>query len=210
MMTKLQNLAKILRKKSLQLNLFSAGDREKLEEKHIPDSLAVLDFCELSGKVLDIGTGGGLPGLALAVSCPGTEFVLMDAREKKIRVVKEMIEELGLKNALGAAGRFEDLAHEEEFREEFDFVVARAVAALPVLLEYAAGFLNVGGVLFAWKSRDWEESGSAEEELGMKFIEAFDYELPGGEERSILKFEKTKELDEKYPRRTGVPKARPL
>ncbi len=205
-MKKLQNLARILRKKSQKLNLFSAGDREKLEEKHIPDSLAVLDFWDTrQRRVLDIGTGGGLPGLALAVACDGMEFVLMDAREKKIKVVKEVAEELELENVDCVVGRFEELAREDEFRGGFDVVVARAVAELPVLLEYAVGFLKKGGKLYAWKSVE-ERAENAEKVLGMKFLKAYKY----GERRVILEFEKIMGTDEKYPRRTGVPKKRPL
>lgn len=211
-MIQLQTLAQILQKKSQELNLFSTGDREKLESKHIPDSLAILDFVDLSGRVLDIGTGGGLPGLALASSLPETEFVLMDAREKKVNAVREVAKELGLENVKCVAGRFEELAH-GELRESFDFVTARAVAELRVLLEYAAGFLDVGGRLYAWKSADYQgEIDAAEnamEALEMDFVKAYDYELEGIS-RVILEFEKIGVLDEKYPRRDGVPKNKPL
>lgn len=205
-------LAQILRKKSLLLNLFSTGDREKLEEKHIPDALAILDFARLKGRVMDLGTGGGLPGLALAIKNPEVDFVLVDAREKKVKAVAEVAEELGLKNVECVAGRFEELAH-GEMREGFDFVLARAVAELRVLLEYAAGFLDVGGKLYAWKSTDYKVELAAAEKaaelLEMEFVKAHMYELEGFG-RVILEFVKIGILDEKYPRRDGVPKAKPL
>lgn len=209
-------LAKILRKKSQKLNLFSTGDREKLEDKHIPDSLAVMDFIEFEpgSSVVDIGTGGGLPGLALAIENPEISFTLIDARQKKINADLEVAEELGLKNVHGVAGRFEELAHQSELREKFDFATARAVASLPTLLEYAAGFLKDGGIFIAWKSVEYkeelEDSRSAQDLLGLEFEESYLYKLPGGEERRILKFIKTGKLDKKYPRRDGVPKAKPL
>lgn len=209
-------LVQLLQEKSAQLNLFSAGDRLKLAEKHIPDSLAVLDFWHLEKemRVLDLGTGGGLPGLALALSCPEDAFTLMDAREKKVRAVKEISEELGLENTRVISGRFEDLARDKKYREQFDVVTARAVAALPVLLEYATGFLKVGGSLYAWKGPDYEtelkQTKIAQAELGLAYKEAFPYELPGCDARVILRFEKMKKLHPAYPRRTGVPSSNPL
>ncbi|MFA6023600.1 MAG: 16S rRNA (guanine(527)-N(7))-methyltransferase RsmG [Candidatus Gracilibacteria bacterium] len=209
-------LVEVLQKKSAELNLFSAGDRLKLADKHIPDALAILDFCEIQAGdcVADIGTGGGLPGLALAQALPTASFTLMDATAKKITAVEAMAKELDLKNVTGLAGRFEALAHEKTLREHFDFATARAVAELPVLLEYASGFLQVGGSFYAWKSSEYEEeleqSRKAQEVLGLHFVRAHNYVLPGGEARAILEFKKTDRLEAKYPRKDGAPKAKPL
>jgi 16S rRNA (guanine527-N7)-methyltransferase len=211
----LQRLTEALQEKSLQINLFSAGDREKLLEKHIPDSLAVQEFwCTQNGeKVLDLGTGGGLPGLVLAIVNPQVDFTLMDSREKKIKAVMEVAKEMDLENCEGVVGRFEELAHDPNLREKFDKVVARAVAELPVLLEYAAGFLRPDGKLYAWKGSGADEellaSKRAQEVLGMNFVQEFEYELEGMQ-RKILLFKKVCGLDEKYPRRTGIPKKKVL
>lgn len=212
----MKDLALALQKKSETLNLFSAGDRLKLEDKHIPDSLAVLEFWKPAegNRVLDMGTGGGLPGLALAQARPGVNFLLVDSVGKKIQAVQEVADELELSNLRTVCGRLEELAHQAKYRENFDAVTARALAELPTLLEYAAGFLKVGGELFAWKSAEYEEelasSAKAQEALNLGFVRAHNYVLPGGEGRSILKFEKMARLPELYPRKVGVPKAKPL
>lgn len=213
-MNKLQNLAQILKQKSQKLNLFSNADREKLESLHFPDSLMILDCWDLKSddRILDIGTGGGVPGLVLATECPDNRFVLLDSTKKKLTALDEIIDELQITNVETLWGRVEELAHKE--RESFDIVTARAVAGLPTLLEYAAGFVKVGGSFYAWKPRDYEDelnsSKNAQETLNLKFESAFDYELPDGSKRSILRFKKTAGLDIKYPRRTGSPSKSPI
>ena len=216
-MTKqLQKLVTILQQKSNELNLFSAGDREKLESKHIPDSLAVMDFWKPKDgvQVLDLGSGGGIPALPLAISYPKVNFTLSDARQKKMDAMYDIKRELELENVTVVSGRFEELAHMPDFREKFDFVTARAVAPLPVLLEYAAGFLKPGGRLLAWKGPASENellaSKAARGQLYMDFVEAHQYELPTEGARSILIFEKSAKLPDQFPRRDGVPKAKPL
>jgi 16S rRNA (guanine527-N7)-methyltransferase len=200
-----------------RLNLISYRDREELDVKHVQDSLSLLEVFELEKgqRVLDLGAGGGFPGIPLAILSPETAFVLMDSVGKKMAAVQAMIEALVLKNVQTVAGRFEDLAHANEYREAFGMVVARAVAPLPTLLEYAAGFVCVNGVFVAYKSAEYAEelkaSLKAQNLLGLTFEGAIDYELAGGRgSRSLLVFRKTKALSSKYPRKTGVPKKSPL
>jgi 16S rRNA (guanine527-N7)-methyltransferase len=212
----MNELIKVLQKKSAELNLFSAGDRLKLGEKHIPDALAVLNFwgVQPGEHVADIGTGGGIPGLVLADAARNVNFTLVDATAKKVDAVLEMAGELGLENVAGLYGRFEELAHDPHYREKFDAVVARAVAELPVLLEYVSGFLKVGGSFWAWKAEDYAaelaSSTKAQEILKLKFVHVHKYELPSGEARVILEFKKTGPLPGGYPRKNGTPKAKPL
>ena len=175
----------------------------------------VLDFWEIfdNAKVIDMGTGGGVPGLVLAAVCPELDFWLLDSTKKKLDLLDEAIEELNLENVKTIWGRIEELAHGSD-REKFDIALARALAPLPTLIEYASGFLKVGGKFYAWKSSDFKDelemSKPAQKELGMAFVDQFDYELDGGEKRTILEFKKVRALNDKYPRRVGVPKDKPI
>jgi len=199
-----------------RLNLLSTGDREKLHDKHFPDSLEFLNLWERQAglKIADLGTGGGLPGLVLAEAIPECEFTLIDARQKKVEAVESMAEEAGLENVGIMSGRFEKLGHNPDYRAQFDIVTARAVAPLPVLLEYVAAFLKVGGELYAWKGSNYiDEINDAREAMELLELELdteHEYNLPSGESRVILKFIKTAETPEKYPRADGKPKKSPL
>lgn len=199
------------------LNLISYKTREELELKHWDDSLALLEIFELEAgqRVMDLGTGGGFPGIPLALQCPGAEFVLVDSVGKKVKAMEAMAKDLKLRNVTVLNARFEELGHDSKYRECFGLVVARAVAALPTLLEYAAPFVCVHGMFVAYKSRDYEEelkaSKTAQSVLGLEFDGAIDYELDGGVgSRSLLIFRKTRALDKKYPRKVGVAKKRPI
>ena len=200
-----------------KLNLVSFKNRKELDIKHVRDSLALLNVFELvkGQRVLDLGAGGGFPGLPLAIMAPETEFVLVDSTTKKMLAVQEIANELGLENVKTVAERIETLAHDDRYREAYGLVVARALAPLPTLLEYAAGFVCLHGMFVAYKSADFEaeleDAGNAMEKLGFEFMGPVDYALDEDMgAHSLLIFEKTEALDDKYPRKTGTPKKRPL
>src|SRR5260370_38965915 len=101
--------------------------------------------------LLDVGSGAGFPGLALAIACPRWQITTLEATAKKVRFQQMVIAELGLTNTRTIAGRAEELAPTQDLRARFDVVTARALAALPALLEYCAPFAHVGGVVLAPK-----------------------------------------------------------
>jgi 16S rRNA (guanine527-N7)-methyltransferase len=200
-----------------KLNLISFKSRKELDIKHVRDSLSLLNVFELEGgqRVLDLGAGGGFPGLPLAIMAPETEFVLVDSTTKKMLAVQEIANELGLENVSTVAERAETLAHDDRYREAYGLVVARALAPLPTLLEYAAGFVCVNGMFVAYKSADYEveleESETAMEKLGFEFMGPVEYALDEDMgARSLLIFQKIEALDDKYPRKSGTPKKKPL
>lgn len=210
-----------LEKVNKKLNLISYKTREELQIKHLQDSLALLEIFDLEEgqRILDIGAGGGFPGVPLAIFSPGAEFVLMDSTDKKMKAVAKIIKKVGIDNVSTMSGRCEELGHDDKIRESFGMVVARAMAPLPTLLEYAAPFVCVNGIFVAYKSRDYkeelDESANAQSVLGLVFTGAIDYELSEEDgtlvgERSLLIFTKKKALDDEYPRRNGVPKKKPL
>jgi 16S rRNA (guanine527-N7)-methyltransferase len=206
-----------LEKWNKKLNLISYKTREELQIKHVQDSLALLEVFELGEeqKVLDLGCGGGFPGIPLAIMCPQAEFTLVDATAKKIDAIQAMVKKIGLKNVKTLCGRFETLAHDLDLRESFGLVVARAVAPLSTLLEYAAGFVCIHGLFVAYKSGDFAEelkaSLKAQAELHLMFDGPICYELPEGQgSRSLLVFRKTEAISDAYPRKNGLPKKRPL
>jgi len=165
--------------------------------------------------LLDIGTGGGFPLLPLALSLPHVRCVGLDATAKKLDAVQRIVDMLGMTNVELLTGRTESLAHRGDLRASFDVVTARAVAPLAVLLEYGAPFLRVGGLLACWKSVTFADelasSAVAQKELRCPYVGTFTYTLPETwGDRAILFFRKNGETPADYPRRTGVPKQKPL
>lgn len=220
----LRQLIDLFLKENEVTNLSALRDPEAAWVGHIIDSIALLDILpflkEKLGtqnvvKLLDIGTGGGFPLLPLAISLPETQFLGLDATGKKIKAIERMKDKLGLTNIKLIAGRAEDVAHEEPLRETFDIVTSRAVAEIPVLLEYAVPFLRKGGCVVLWKSlsieKELESSEHAEKVLLTKFIHRHTYELPEPfGKRQLLVFQKEFKTDPRYPRSVGVPKKNPL
>lgn len=158
---------------------------------------------------MDLGTGGGLPGLVLAREHPTARWLLVEARQKKAAEVRRFAEELGVDCEV-EVGRCEDLAWQAEHRESFDGVVARAVAPLRVLVELARGFLVSGGRLVAVKGRGaWgevEAASSALERTGMRVARI---EPLGTGETTVVEAVATDAAPADVPRRAGVPQRRP-
>ena len=212
-------LVLLLAEKNRQVNLTAITDPKEIREKHFADSLAVCLCKEADekfrqgAKVLDLGTGGGFPALPIKIVYPDTEMTMLDATRKKLTVLNEMTEVLGLTNAATIWGRAEELAHQPEYRAYFNMVVSRAAMYLPALIECAVPFLKEGGMLIAYKqgSNDDEivESAHALDELNAEITGQALYSI-GGDARRLIMIEKTGPTPDKYPRRPGKPTKNPL
>lgn len=198
-------------------NLVSARDRDptRLRATHLEEAVAVGRVLPVAGEQhwLDLGTGGGLPGLVLAMCFPEARWTLVDAVGKKARAVQEFARALELDNVSVVAGRAEALARDEELRARFDGVVARAVAPLVVLVELARGFVRPGGLLAAVKGPGWE-SELAE---ARRAIRALGWGAPHSERVSptvrptwLVRMRAAGPLAPAVPRRPGVPQRHPM
>jgi 16S rRNA (guanine527-N7)-methyltransferase len=200
-------------------NVIGIRDPARIITEHLSDSLSCLLIKDLwsSRLAIDIGAGGGLPGLPLAISYPALRVTLLEATEKKVRFLNYVRENLGLQNLEIIQGRVEDKGKREACREAFDFAVARALAELPVVVEYCAPLVRVGGQILAMKGRLPEEELSrglvAARELGVEVREVrevqYRAELPQKERRLVV-FDKLYATPGKFPRRVGLAKKRPL
>ncbi|MFH0770136.1 MAG: 16S rRNA (guanine(527)-N(7))-methyltransferase RsmG [Candidatus Peregrinibacteria bacterium] len=227
--TKLKELVSVFLRENAKINLSAFRTEEQCWIGNILDSLAVMETNVLHNllptrnpnlnlsplKILDLGTGGGFPLLPLALCLPTCSFTGMDATGKKIAAVQRIIAALGLKNCAVIEGRSEELGHDPHLREQFDCVLARAIAPVNVLLEYCAPFAKVGGSVILWKSTAIEEelqqSLLARAELSCHLKEQHRYRLPDPfGERMLVVFEKTFRAAEKYPRAVGMAKKHPL
>ena len=212
----LDHLSLMLRKNEA-MNLTAIEDRNKAIILHVADSLTLapllLDACKDGGRYLDLGTGGGYPGIPLAIAT-GLEATLIDSVAKKAAACKEFVEELGLSGQVEVlATRAEELATER--RQGYQAVVARAVAPIAVLLEYASPLLCLGGSLVISKAplqgNEYEEGQLAAELCGMRNVSRETIELPEGTgARELLVYIKSEESHIKLPRRPGMATKRPL
>ena len=215
--SQLERLAEVFLEWNQKLNLSAIRDRDGVLLKHVLDSLLILPFGLIKDgdRVLDMGTGGGFPGLALAIIFPETDFVLVDATTKKVTAVAEMAAELGLSNVSCFAGRAEEMGHDPDFREHFDVVVARALAGFSTLLEYCLPFVRVGGHFVAYQGPElidtWRGFEGIARKLGGEISEVKTTILPIEEaQRCFVVVKKLSQLSSNYPRAVGLPKKKPL
>jgi 16S rRNA (guanine527-N7)-methyltransferase len=183
-------------------------------DRHVADSLVALDIDTVRGAetIADIGSGVGFPGLALAVALSGCEVRLVESRGRKCAFLEHVIAQAAIENARVVCARAEQW---KEGLAANDVVTARAVGPQPVVLEYAAPLLRMGGMLVDWRGkRDPEEelrAGAAAEELGLSLV-AIERVRPFAEarDRHLHLYEKAKETPTRFPRRAGMARKRPL
>lgn len=139
---KLHLYTNLLREWNAKINLVSRKDMDRLEIKHLAHCLTITNFLRLmpNAKVLDVGTGGGLPGIPLSICYPQARFTLMDSIGKKVMVVEDMVQRLNLKNAFAKRGRVEELPK----KKSYDFVIGRAVTALPTFYGWVNNKISKG------------------------------------------------------------------
>jgi 16S rRNA (guanine527-N7)-methyltransferase len=197
----------IFKAKNSQINLSAIRDDKWIIEKHFIDSIILNVFLELDWKVADIWTGWGFPLIPLAIVNPNVEFTWIDSVWKKLKAIDDFVKELDLKNIKTLNWRVEEIWQNLEYRESFDFVVSRATAFLPTLLEYAIPLLKVWWIFVAYKLDDKEElksSKKALEKLWSKILIVKNYKL-ASQDRTLVFIEKLKKTNIKYPRKTWIP-----
>jgi 16S rRNA (guanine527-N7)-methyltransferase len=198
-----------------KINLTAIEEDPDIAVKHFIDSLTIIPY--ISGEkinLLDVGTGAGFPGIPAKIVFKNLKLTLLDSLEKRIKFLNELINILEIKDALAIHGRAEDLGQNPRYREKFDVCTARAVASLPVLLEYCLPFVRIGGTFIAMKGSSLDEVGLSQKALnilGGEIDEIKRITLPFSDIiRNIIIVKKMRHTSTKYPRKAGKPSKKPL
>lgn len=194
------------------INLTSITNPNEFIVKHFIDSLIISEYIE-GNKILDIGTGAGFPGIPLAINNPDKNFVLLDSVNKKLNVIRGTLPKISINNVDVIHSRAEDLAHDNEYREQLDCVVSRAVANLTTLVEYMLPFAKVGGMIICLKGPNYEQelmdASKAIDILGGRVEKTLGFNIEDNE-RNIIFIKKYKTTPEKFPRGQGKPLKEPI
>ena len=220
-----------------RVNLTAIVDYEEVQLKHFLDSLTVaLALKEMPSRILDIGSGAGLPGVPLKILYPGIGLTLVDSVHKKAAFLHHLIDVLGVEGVEVLAERAEKLAHDERYRQRFDVVLSRGVAKLATLAELALPFCSLGGAFIAMKKGEIDDEVDAAKQaidvLGGRLREVKlvslgesgsdgctklgEIEKDGWrvwwefEKRALVIIDKLTPTPQRYPRRPGIPQKRPL
>lgn len=199
-----------------RIDLTAVLEPEEMVDRHYLDSAAplALDLIPQGARVIDVGTGAGLPGIPLCILRPDLRVTLLDAQRKRVTFLQAAIEALELP-AQAVHMRAEDAARDEARREAYDVAVSRAVAATPTLLELTLPFVRVGGRAIAWKGpglqAELEQARRAAHLLGGALEGVLDAPVPGRDwQHVLLVCAKRQKTARQYPRRAGLPGKNPL
>ena len=201
-----------------KINLTAITDEEEIFVKHFVDCLYCAKYITKEDKkIIDVGTGAGFPGLVLAIYFPDKEFTLLDALNKRLVFLEDVIKKLDLKNVKLIHGRAEEIVRINNLYEEYDVAVSRAVAQLPILLEYISPYIKINGKCIVMKGDNVDEeiklSSNALKILNLKLLKKnlYSYNVKNEEyKRSILEIKKINDTPKKYPRNYGKIKKKPL
>lgn len=207
----------MLVEKNKVMNLTAITEFDEVLDKHFLDSIALARYVDLTTSIslIDLGTGAGFPGMPLKIMFPNLKVTLADSLNKRIVFLDEVIGELGLTDIQTVHARAEDLAHNPDYREQYDYCVSRAVANLSSLSEYCLPFVRIGGSFISYKSGEIKEELAAAKKaiflLGGQFDQVIPFQLEGTDlGRSFVLIKKDKKTAKTYPRKSGMPTKKPL
>ena len=217
-MDKFRELTEYILEWNEKINVTAIRDSKEFMIKNIEDSLELSKLPEYAAakEIMDMGTGGGFPGLPLAMTSPEKNFLLVDSIGKKLKVIDDVCGRLGIKNVKTLHQRAEDLNK----NKKFDLVTSRAVANLSTLSEYCLPFVKIGGYFIAFKTEDsLEEIEAAKKaidilggkiEKTVKYTEIDSNVSPDNSGHLFVVIKKEKETPPAYPRKAGEPSKKPL
>jgi len=207
------NYYRMLDEKNKVMNLTAITEEKEVYKLHFLDCLALLNVADLKGRVIDIGSGAGFPGVPLKLANPELSITLLDSTKKRVDFLNEVGTALNLKDVEYVAARAEDYI--ADHREKFDFAVSRAVARMNVIAELCLPYVKVGGTCIMMKSvnsdEEIAEAKNAVLTLGGKIRDIIDYEVPFTDikHRAVV-IEKVKACPAKYPRKYAKIVKQPL
>ena len=199
-----------------KINVISRKDIDSVFEHHFLHSFSIFEYLISRGEptegldILDVGTGGGFPGVPLAILMPDKKFTLLDSLNKRLKIIDELCEAAGINNVRTLHLRAEDAGRDLKEREKYDLCVSRAVSNLAVLSEYTLPLVKPGGHFIAYKGNDIKE----ELEEGRKAIEVLGGRIESiaetRTEEKLVIIKKERKTPPKYPRKAGDPKKSPI